>query len=312
MNEPGHDLASEAANEPANEPANHAGGETTQFDPVRGVLLVDDGVLSRLVELVKRDEQSDHNGQPLRLSDEQSAGLSECLVAGRRLHPVVDGIARVVAKPARTIAIERSAGRFAAPLMVAWDSAGRATLGETVDDGRVVLRLTSFDLLPSVLMHELGLLRVLDRGQAGRDGLVVSQKVAEALLAPDSDPDPDSDSDSDPDSEPGSATATPVPGVRCAWRAVGRWAGRSPDTALMAAVSGSGLWQMKPGEDGMVRIDPITTAGLAAKLGTVVTGRTTDRAKNQGTGTPTTESDTDRSDDAGPLGQAHRADRRTG
>jgi hypothetical protein len=60
---------------------------------------------------------------------------------------------------------------------------------------------------------------------------------------------------------------------------------------------------MKPVDDGMVRVDPITTAGLAAKLGMVVTGRTMKHARNQGTGSTasTVGHHSDRSDDAGPA-----------
>ncbi len=231
--------------------------DMAQFDPVRGSLLIGEGRLVRLVELVA------HGTDPDGWSERWS---TDGLVAGGRLHPLIEGIAQVAGRAVRTVTVERMGGGLTAPLLVAWDGAGRVTLSEATDDGRLAVRLSSFDLLPSLLMQELGLLRAIEGGDTKRVPLVADPADIEALLQP------TATAGSQSDSQP------VVPGVFSAWRAVGGWADEQPDSALVGLVAESGAWRVDVENPQSVRLEPTTVSELAGELGHVVTGANSARA----------------------------------
>ncbi|MDH4280252.1 MAG: hypothetical protein OEW83_19465, partial [Acidimicrobiia bacterium] len=167
-----------------------------QFDPIRAILAASSDELGRLLEVVIPESRDSH---PPEAPDREPSDVTTvgALTPGEREQwedsgimvdgspdPTVVGLVSVLARPARSVVIERFCRNIVIPLFVAWGPHGRATLTDGIPGGDVTIQATSFDLLAPLLMQALHLHRGIEAGDR-RKPIVTTAGALEALFDPD-------------------------------------------------------------------------------------------------------------------------------
>lgn len=124
------------------------------YDPIRSTVLATTEELDQLSRLIN---------DGLDLTDTETwrqAGFleTEAVSDGQAtvlVHPVLAGIAMLVARPTRSVIVERFAEGLVAVLFVSWDQSGRAIVTEGTDDDRLLITATQLKLLPGLLSQSL-------------------------------------------------------------------------------------------------------------------------------------------------------------
>ena len=254
------------------------------YDPIRGILAASSEELGRLLEVAIPQTRTDDpagtepTGPPAALTEaERREWTGAGVLLDDVVHPTVLGMVTVLARPVRSVVIERFSRNVVIPLFVAWGPQGRATLTDGIPGGDVTVQATSFDLLAPLVMQALHLHRGIPAPEDRRSITTTAGAMEEWF-------DPEAGfAEAGGDGLPGELAAN----LRFAWRASGGWPGGEVDTSVTAFSAGPlGLWTVShrgqqqgdgaakaPSPDTEVVMRPTTVSALTARLGDVITGR---------------------------------------
>ncbi len=190
------------------------------------------------------------------------------------LDPMARGIIEVLARPLRSVVLERFADGVAELTWVNWDRRGRATMADGVGDGAIAVTATDMNILPALMTQAVQ----LSVGMPAASGapITTTAGVIEGLLA------------GDEQTDLSSLRADPnlvviLASIRNAWRASGSWFGQTTDTSVTVFFAGNeGFWVVdqdssapgsSPTPETEVRLLPASATDVSRLLGDVVTGR---------------------------------------
>lgn len=246
------------------------------FDPIRRRLDLSPDELTRLTRhVVERASET----APTEWAD---SGL----LHDGAVHPVAAAMAVVATAPDRSVAIERLTDAAVDPLMIGWDRSGRATLTEhhadggargDVVDGHLSITATHVELMPALVLQAIGLHP--DQPAATRGRIVATAGTIDDVVV-----------DLSAGGVLGSLSASDdllavTRSCERIVRATGSWRGATTDSSVTLLLAGTeGVWLVEhdhdqaavaPERSAVVRLEPIDLATATARLGDVVTGRST-------------------------------------